>query len=218
MAYKTKKYYAESVIQGLQNDLPNMDWNIDERDIFVVLDRIVNEQARGGFFENWKMDAPGVSENFITTWESVTVVDQSNKNPSYFAMPVNYADLPMERGIDEIWPVRFQPDGKNHSVVILNHRDVRLYSNNMAGNMDGRLAGYPQGVNFYFTTHDVKKKFGNMGLRLVVRDSSLISATAPYPIPSSKEDFIIKMTIAFFREKRREPTDRVRDKKDQPNL
>lgn len=219
---KSKRYFAEMVVNSLTNDYPNIDWKIDERDIFVQLDSIVNAEARAGFFDNWKAGAPGVSEGFITTWDAdvvgtpaITVVDQQNGKPSYFAMPVNYADLPMEQGIQEIWPQKYQSEGKNHSVVILTHRDLRLHSNLMSGNMGGRLAGYPKGNIFEFTSAGVKKKYGDMGIRLVVRSSSLIAIDAPYPIPSSKEDFVIKMCAAWFREKRNSPTDRVRDKNDQ---
>lgn len=214
---KTKRYFAEQIINGLINDDPNIDWNIDERDIFVRLDSVVNTEARKGFFENWKVGYPGISEGYVTTWDgdtAITVVDQANSKPSYFEMPVNWADLPLEQGIQGIWPQKYRTDG-NHNVVILNQRDVRLYSNNMAGNMAGRLAGYPKGNIFEFTTCDVKKKYGNVGLRLVVRDSSLIALNAVYPIPSSQEEFVINMCIAWFREKRSSPTDKVRDKNDQ---
>lgn len=212
---KSKRYYADRVKLGLMNDHPDIDWKIDERDIFVVLDSIVNTEAKAGFYENWKFGAPGVGEQFITTWDSVTVVDQTNKRPSYFVIPVNYADLPMGLGVDNIWPLRFQNDGKNHNVVIMNQRDVRLYANNPAGNLDGRLGGYVQASKFIFNQCGVKAKYGDMGLRLVVRDSSLILIDQPYPIPSSSEERVIQLAIAFFREKRGIPANRVRDKIDQ---
>ena len=213
---RTKKYYSEQIVNGLVNGYPNIDWKLDERDIFTCMDTVVNSLAKAGFLTNWKMGVAGVSENFITTWDEVVVTDQTESRPSYLTLPVNYADMPMERGIDEIWPLKFQAEGKNHSVVILNHKDVRLYSNNMAGNWQGRLAGFPQADKFYFTICDVKKRYGNMGLRLVVRDSSIIGIDAPYPIPADAELMVIKACVDWFREKRAIPQDKIRDKIDQP--
>lgn len=212
---RNKNYYSERVISGLINDFPDIDWKLDPRDIMAVLDSIVNNQARAGYLENWKLGAPGFSEHFLTTWDNITVVDQNDGLPSYFEMPINYVDLPMQRGIDEIWPLRPQNDGKNHSVVIMSHRDIRLYASNMAGSLEGRLGGFTQNDRFIFNQCGVKKKYGNMGLRLAVRDSSLIGSDKPYPIPADKEEIIIQMAIAFFREKRATPANRVRDKIDQ---
>jgi hypothetical protein len=216
MAFKTKTYYAERIVNGLQVAVPDIDWKIDQRDIFTQLDAVVNAEAKAGFLSNWKAGMPGVSENFITTWEGLEVTDQANSAPSYFTLPVNFADLPGEQGIQEVWPTKWQPDGKNHSVVILEHRDVRLMANTLAGNFQLRLAGYPQSDKFYFTTCDVKKKYGTMNIRLVVRDSSIISTTEPYPIPADREEDIIQRCIDFFRQKRMLQPDKVRDKQDQP--
>lgn len=216
MAFKTKIYYAERVVLGLNQSVPNIDWKIDQRDIFTQLDAVVNAEAKAGFLSNWKMGMPGVSENFITTWEGLEVTDQDNSKPSYFTLPVNFADLPGEQGIQEIWPTKWQPEGKNHSVVILTHRDIRLMANTMAGNFQLRLAGAPKGDIFEFTSCDVKKKYGTMNIRLVVRDSSIISTTAAYPIPADKEEEIIQRCIDFFRQKRMLQPDRVRDANDQP--
>lgn len=216
---KTKKWYAEQVLRELQNDERNIDFKIDPREVFVRLDSIVNALARESYFENWKLSGTGVDEQYITTWDgdsAIIVVDQTDGKPSYFEFPVNYADLPRNRGIDEIWPQKYSKN--NHPVVIMTHRDVRLYSNNMAGNLQGRLGGYVQGNRFYFSNPDngckVKAKYGNMGLRLVVRDSSQIANDQPYPIPADKEDRIVEMLVQWFRERRDQPTDKVRDSND----
>lgn len=215
---KSKRYYAERVILGLQNRLPNIDFKIDEREVFLALDDVVNGYAEKNYFDNWKLTGEGVDEQFITTFEEVTVVDPDNENevPSYFDIPANYAALPNNRGIDEIWTLKYQINGNNNSVVVMAKGDVRRYSNLQAGRMGGRLYGYPQGTRFYFSKHGVKAKYGNVGVRLVVRDSSAIAIDAPYPIPSNYEGIVIDSVIEYFSSKRVQPTDTVRDKNDQP--
>lgn len=214
MSLNTKRYYAQRVILGLQNDYPNLDFKIQEREVFPVIDDIVNRQAETDYFDNWKFTGQSIDEQFITQWDEIDVVDQEDEKPSYFEFPSNYAALPNNRGIDEIWPLKFQIGGKDHSVVIMSHADYRRYKNMYAGGLEGRLGGYPQGTKFYFTTCGVKKKYGNMGLRLVVRSSADIAIDAPYPIPSNRVEEVIQMAIKYFVMKRLEPTDQVRDKKD----
>lgn len=216
---KSKKWFSDQILAELQNDVQNIDFKIDEREVFIRLDSIVNALARQSYFENWKLSGSGLSELFLTTWDgtsAIVVVDQTDGKPSYFEFPVNYADLPRERGIDEIWPQKYSTENK--SVVIQNHRDVRLYSGNMAGNVQGLISGYPQGNRFVFSNPNngcgIKAKFGNMGLRLAVRDSSMIAIDAPYPVPADKEDRIVEMLVSFFRDRRNQGSDKVRDGND----
>lgn len=214
MALNTKKYYAERVILALQNDYPNLDFKIQLREVYPVIDDIVNAMAEKDYFDNWKMSGQHIDEQFITTWDEITVVDQDNENPSYFVFPSNYAALPNNRGIDEIWPLKFQIGDRDHSVAIMSHADYRRYKGMYASYLEGRLGGYPQGDRFYFTTCGVKKKYGDVGLRLVIRSSKDITVDAPYPIPSNRVGEVIQAAIEYFTNKRLQPTDEVRDKKD----
>lgn len=218
---KTKRFFAESIMRELQNANITNDIKIDEREVFNRIDSIVNSLARQSFFENWKMTGAGIDSQFLTTWDgdsALTVTDPDKEIPSYFTLPLNYADLPRNRGIDEIWPKRWS--SVNHSVVIQSRRDLRLYSSNMAGGLEGRLAGYPDNGKFVFTSPNngcsIGKKYGDMCISLVVRDSSLIGLDAPYPIPADKEDRVIEMLVEWFRQRRVQPPDRVRDQVDQP--
>lgn len=211
---KSKRYYAQRVILGLQNEYPNQDFKIDEREVFPVIDDIVNRMAETDYFDNWKMSGQHLDEHFITQWDEITVVDQDDEQPSYFNFPSNYAALPNNRGIDEIWPLNYRQKGDDHSVAIMTHADFRRFKSLQAGKLEGRLGGYPQGTRFYFTTCGVKKRYGNVGLRLVIRNSADIAIDAPYPIPSNREGDVVLMAIQWFMNKRDQPTDEVRDGKD----
>jgi hypothetical protein len=211
---KSKRYYAQRIILGLQDEYPNEDFKIDEREVFPVIDDIVNRMAETDYFDNWKFSGQHVDEQFITQWDEITVVDQDDEQPSYFNFPSNYAALPNNRGIDEIWPLNYRQKGDDHSVAIMTHQDFRRFKSLQAGKLEGRLGGYPQGARFYFTTCGVKKKFGNVGLRLVIRSSADIAIDAPYPIPANREGDVVLMAIQWFMNKRDQPTDEVRDGKD----
>lgn len=217
----SKIYYAERVIRSLQNDYPNIDWKIDEREVFPFLDDAVNALAVQNYLSNWKrFGGTGVDEQFITDFPDITVVDPADEDgeltgaPSYLEFPANYAALDKNRGIDEVYPQEVTQDNQQ-SVVIISHDEYRRYQNNMAGNSQGRLTAYPKGGRLVFTECGVKAKYGSLfTVRLVIRDASKISDTAPYPIPANFEGLVIETVTKQFYDKRAAPTDTVRDKND----
>lgn len=213
----SKRWVAQQVQNELQNDKANIDFKIDEREIFVRMDAEVNQMARQSFFDNWKFSGANIDEQFLTRWDddnAITVVDQANGQPSYMELPASWVDLPRNRGIDEIWPL--DRGEYSQSVVVTSHRDLRLYQNNKAGNMQGRLFGYPKGPRrFMFGEANVGKKYGEkFGVSLVIRDSSQIGYDDIYPIPADKLKALIMILVVWFRSRRDQPTDRVRDSND----
>lgn len=217
MATKNKLWFGEQVLLELQSGHRNSDEKIDIREAILRIDAIVNYKAKLGFFDNWKLGDGALSEHYITTWENVTVVDQANKQLSYLELPSSgYIDLPKQQGIVEIYPMKYYLAGNNHSVIIMTHSEWRQYNSTMAASMQGRLSGYPQGTRFIFTEADVKKVHGNMGVRLAIRDSSVLSDTDQYPIPADKEHEVIMEAVQWFRDRKRQPADVIRDGNDKP--
>lgn len=215
---RTKWSYAESVLKELQNDFVGRDIKVDAREVLLRLDAMVNEMAKVGFLDNWKMGhGPTVDEQFITTWEWIAVTDPASKLPSYFTIPANYANLPRNGGIEQIYfENAFSGNKKRYfdPVIIKNFRDVAKYRNNMAGNLEGRLSGYPKGRTFYFDRGNIGATYGQVGIRLVIRDSSVIGDNDPYPIPADIEQTIIDRLVEWFRKRREQPTDTIKDAND----
>jgi hypothetical protein len=210
---KTKRWFAEQVMIELTNDHLNIDNKIDEREVMLRLDATVNELAAKNYFENWKLGGYGVDDQFTTTFD-VTVTDQENSLNSYFAWPANYAALPRNGGIVEIWPKKWSKIDQP-SVVIVSHQDYRRYRTNRAGFLEGRLGGFPNWPNFEFMQCEVGKKYGTeFGVTLVIRDSSTIADDAPYGIPADKENFLIATCVEWYRIRKQVPQDSVRDNKD----
>ena len=107
MAIPTKRYFYDRTILGLQDAYPNIDWKIQPREVFLVIDDIVNAMAKENYFENWKLTGANTDEAYITTWAddaALTVTDVTDQ-PSYLTFPSIYAALPMNNGIVEIWPL-----------------------------------------------------------------------------------------------------------------
>lgn len=182
------------------------------------MDQIVNELAKKSYFDNWAFTGGVADEQYITTWKddnAITVVDQGYGKPSYFTFPSNYADLPRNGGIEMIWPMTYATGG--NPVVVMTERDYRRYLTNKAGNMQGRLYGYPEGNKFIFGVANVATDYSEkMNLRLVIRDSSMIALDAPYPIPSTAEKFLIDECVKYFTLKQNQPLEAIRDGNNQP--
>lgn len=215
---RTKWSYAESVILELQNDFPGRDLKIDQREVLLRLDALVNQMAKAGYIENWKLGSgSSVDEQFLTTWENISVTDPSNKLPSYFTIPANYANLPKNGGIDQVYFMNSFSGNKTRyfdPVIIKTFKDVSAYRNTMASNLEGRISGYPKGRTFYFDRGNVFATYGNVGIRLVIRDSSEIGDNDPYPIPADLEQSIIAELVDWFRSRRSQPTDTIKDAND----
>lgn len=208
----TKRMISDRVVDRLQNDYPNIDFKIQPRDIFLVVDDVINRLAKQNYLENFKFFG-GVDEGFITTWSgdsALTVIDPTG-GPSYFTLPAIPVALPNNEGIREVWPLNY----KYGAVKLRKHEDVRRTRNLMSGNMQGELGGYPQYPLFVFDQMEVSKKYSTkFGLRMVVKDSKDISETAPFPVSSDVLQQVIDETYRYFQEKRLSPTDTVRDRND----
>lgn len=217
---RTKWSYAESVIAELQNDYPGRDLKIDPREVLLRLDAMVNNMAKQGYIENWKMGhGANVDEQFITTWENVVVTDPANGLPSYFTIPANYVALPRNGGIEQVYFMNPYTGSKTRyfdPIIITSMRDVAAYRNNMASGLEGRVSGYPKGRTFYFFKGGIFAKYGNVGIRLVIRDSSAIGDGDPYPLAADIEAQVIAELVQWFRERRAQPTDTIRDANDKP--
>jgi len=216
---RTKKYFADRVLLGLQ-DSPgfNIDWKIQPREIFLIVDDIVNSLAKQNYIENMKMYGATIDEGFVTEWSgdnAISVVDPDDA-PSYLIMPAIPIALPMNGGVLEVWPENYEYG----AVKLMQHSDVRRTRRLMSGNMQGELGGFLSYVNgsdprFVFNQISVGKDFANkFGVRLAVKDSTQISETQPFPIPSDLEEQIIQRAIEFCLKKRLSPTDLIRDSND----
>jgi len=218
MAYKTKIGYAEAVLLELQESLRNRDEQVDKREVIIRMDAIVNQMAKEGVLENWKLGfGYQTDEQYLTRWEWLTVTDPTDKSPSYIAIPANYVALAKNGGINQVY---FQNDFTSAKkkyfdpVIITTYQEVSLYRSNMAGKLEGRISCYPRNGNLYFDRGNINKIYGNIGMALVVRDSSSIADDQPYPIPADKEHLIIANLVQWFRSRRAQPQDLIRDNND----
>lgn len=214
---QTKKSIADRVVLRLQDGFASIDWKIDEREMFRVIDDKANARAKLNLIENWKLTGSRiVDESFITTWDgdnALTVVDPEGEQ-SYIILPATPVALPDDAGVQEIWPL----DYGYGQVRLRRHEDIRRTRNLMSGNMQQDLGGYRNGVKFVFDQVDVGKNFGSkFGVRLVIKDSTSIGVNDNYPIAGDVLDSLIEDVYQYFVQKRLAPTDTVRDAQDAIN-
>ncbi len=215
MALRTKLYYGEQVLNELNSQLRNRDEKIDIREAIIRIDAIVNSFAKEGILLNWKRGfTNSLDEQFITRWEFLTITDPSNGEPSYFQIPAHYVELPDNRGIDQVYfQNSFSSVKKKYfdPVIIRNYKSVSQYRSNRAGNMEGRISCSPRNGNIVFNTGNIGATYGDVGIALVVRDSSALSDSDPYPIAADQEQLIIQTAVEWFRARQGQKPDLIRD-------
>lgn len=203
---KSKEYHAEQILRELSADPLTRDYRVSPREVYPIMDSIVNDLASKKYFDNWEIGYNGLSEMYWTTWPSIEVTDYQDNKPSTLDMPSFYVDLPRNMGIQLI-PL-LNPD---ITVIITNIREHRLYKNTPAGDLQGKLAAYPIAQTMYFNRKGVKIDFGDMMVRMAVRTSESIAANQPYPIPADKELVVRKAVVEWFRDRLSQGIDPVRD-------
>lgn len=220
MALRSKLSFSEEIRSALDADFGTRDMQVDPREIMLKLDQVVNEHARLGDLENWKMNkGEFVDDTFTTSFEWLTVTDPSNKMPSYVQLPATPVALDTNRGIDQVYFKNdFSAVKKKYfdPVIITSFKDLSSYRNTLGGELHGRISCYPKDGYLVFDRGNINATYGDIGIRLVVRDASYLGDNDPYPIPADRQHIIIDSVIKFFRDKLAQATDHIRDTIDQP--
>lgn len=215
MSIKNKWYFSEQVLLELQPDLRGRDEKVDQREILLRMDAIVNMLAKEGFLENWKYGFFGnVEEQFLTRFEWLTVTDGALDAPSVIELPAGYVSLPKQIGIEQVYFKNdFAATTKKYfdPVIITSFKDRMTYRSNMAGNLEGRISCFPQGNSLVFDRANINADYGQIGIALMIRDSSAIGDTALYPIPANMEQVVIDQTVAWFRARLGQPQAAIKD-------
>lgn len=218
MALRTRVYYAEQVFNQLQNAYPNRDWKIDLRDIYPALDNWINTKAKDGLLESMATNfGANVDEQFITTFDNITITDPAGKQPSYFQLPANYVALPNNMGIQDIYFMNNSIKRKYFDpVYITSFKAQSEYRYSMAHDNQGRLEAYPMNGNMIFNKGDIGATYGPCGCRLVIKSAFDINNTAAYPVGADLAQQMIMDVTDWFVNRRKQPTERIRDNNDAP--
>lgn len=216
---KTRVHYGEEILNQLSSGLRSRDEKIDIREVYATIDHLLNQYAKEGFLENWKLGFGQTDELWTTRFEWIQISDPTDDGPSYFATPAHYVPLSRNGGVSEVYFKNdFSAVTKKYfdTVLVISQKDSITYRNNLAGSLQGRLSVYPSGPNLVFNQPNVGAIYGDVGCRLVIKSSSDISDSAPFPIPADYENRLIQDAVQLYLRRRMIPADLVRDKVDKP--
>lgn len=217
MSLKTKLWYSEQVLNQLQDGFRNRDEKFDQREILVQFDNVINRMAKENYLENWKLGVCGVDDLWTTKFDNIVVNDPDDEGPSWVTIPASYVILPRGTGIQEVTFVNdFETVTKKYfsTVYIVSEKDAISYRRNPAGSMQGGISVFPRGGKLYFSSGMIGSTYGNVSISLVIKDSTAISDSAPYPIPANVEAQAISECVQWFLMRRSLPETAVRDGKD----
>ena len=212
---RTKLSFCEEIMLELRDQFIGRDMQLDQREILLKLDQLVNEYAKSGFLENWKLNTGnGIDDQYITEWTALAVTDPTNKMPSYVSLPAHYADLPRNQGLNQVSFTNSFSDNKKKyfdPIIITSFRELSTYRNTVGEYLEERISCYPRNGKLVFDRGSIAATYGTVDIRLVVKDSSAIADDAPYPIPADIEKKVINELVAFYRERMAQPQDNIKD-------
>jgi len=214
MSLRTKLFYGEQCLNELNSQRRNRDLPISIRECIIRIDAIFNAFAREGIIKTWQQYGGGVSDQWITTFEWLTVTDPANSAPSSIQIPSHYVDLPNNRGIEQVYfQNSFTAVKKKYydPIIIRDFKSVSQYRSNRAGRMEGRISCSPKNGFLVFDRGNINATYGPIGLRIVGRDSSTLQDTDPYPVPADIEELLIQTAVQWFRDRQSQQPDLIRD-------
>jgi len=105
---KTKKLISDSVLYKLAGGSPDTSFPVDERDIWVQLEKIVNASFKLRHFDTTLNSGESIPEAaMIATYEGITVTTFAEKSKS--TLPITPIYLPKNMGIFQIYDPNY-PD------------------------------------------------------------------------------------------------------------
>lgn len=214
---KTRLLYAEDIRNNLYSGLIQRDIKIDYREIFLAMDRAMNFFAKGAFFENWKLGFGHIDDLWTTDFTNLLVTDVTNGN-SYFTLPTsNYVTLPKNQGIADIYFMNDLTQVKKRyykPVIIKSFSDVAGYRSSMANDNQGRISCSIKNRIVTFDRPKINQIYGKVGVRLALRDASVLADSDVYPVPAEYEEQFIQKSVQFFMQRRAAEPDLIRDSND----
>lgn len=213
---KTKILYAEDIRNNLYSSLISRDVKIDYREIFLAMDRAINFFAKNSFLENWKSGIGKIDDLWQVDFSPISVTDIPNQN-SFFNLPTsNYVNLPSGQGIQDVYFMNNNGLKKRYfkPIIIKNFKDVSGYRSSIAQNNAGRISCYVKNRIIYFDRGKIDAVYGQIGIRLVLRDASLLQDADVYPVPADIEEQFINKSIDFFIARRIKEPDLIKDMND----
>lgn len=189
----TKKEISEMVLFKLAGGWPDVNFQIDERDIFDALEHKVNEKFRLRHFDSTLPSGETLPENaMIATYTGNTVTSTLNRK-STATLPVIPIALPKNMGIYLV----YDPNYPDVMFVPLQRGQVSLLKVDTLLNDLGGEIGYEPKNNIILFNRDLTLLgITSVTMELCVFDISQYSLTQELPIPSDMvgiiEDELVK--------------------------
>jgi hypothetical protein len=203
---RTKYYFAEQIMKKVASGDRPRDEKLEAEEVILEMDQVLCELANQNFTENFTLfQTMDVNEMYLFRPDPITITD--NNAGSRITLPARYADLPGQLGIYEC----YLNNKRRDRIIIRKPRSVRRNSFTMAGPMEQRLWGYPQGLQLIFSVNDLSKICKTVNVALIVTDSSQISDDAVYPVPPNKEALFIQTVYEKMMGQTSVPEDNVND-------
>lgn len=180
---------AHRIING--GDISN-DAKFSIDDVMLMVDQAVNFYVKSSLFEGWSSGEGFEPSQFIVTFNNVPVKHDKDRNQDYIELPAKYIDLPKNRGLWSIGPMKHP--AQTFVPVTMNSL---LFQTRSAPYLQNRVGFFAEG-KYVFFTRNIKTDDGldEVLVRLVLAsaDDDTIN------IPADLEPKIIEYVVGMLSE------------------
>ena len=200
--------FVDSIVKYLTAFKENMDFPIDDREVWMISCDVLNSYAKQGLFENMKLDDPTVPNQYVTTFTDIKIFYDKKRALCYINLPATPINLPHRKGYRMIAPIRNME--ARFWIVDANEAQSAM---SIMGNGTGRVLAWPEGKKLYLSKRFDDTDAHEVMAMLVISGASSISMDAEMPIDPSLIQQIRADVISYFSPKVDPQLDTTRDGK-----
>ncbi len=187
----TKRQLAEQVLRRISGGDVSDGSEYDIREIIRFIEQAVNALVKSNFYASLKVGETSIGPQYISTFRSLPVEFDTELDLAYLNIPCTYLDLPDDRGVYHISPMKEQ----HNAFVPVRNGSATLFSHSEANNLEGRIGYWLEQNRVYFNQNIAADGCDKVLLKLVVASPENCGDDDLYPIGSDLELPVIQKVL-----------------------
>ena len=202
----TKRQLAEQNLRIIHGGDIHEDSQMDEREVWISIDQVRAKLIKHEIVANRKAGSFDISGDFISSFEDVVVQKDSKKDLFFSLIPVKYVILPDDMGL---YQVSFMED-QTSPLLRMPNGAVGMFNGLQASGLGGRIGYWVEKDRIYYHNFDKRYDDSKMLLKLVASTADF-DADDELPIPSDREDELVRSVLELYGVHRDTPNDKSND-------
>ena len=189
----TKIKISEQILRLLKSGDVTSDNDIDIREIILAVEQERDRLVRLRLFESLQMGEMIVAGDVISSFDSVLIKKDLDKDMLYSNLPGNPLSLPNDYGV---WQVSYQSNQKD-TFIRMPNGSMGLYNGLTSSSLGGRDGFFVEGNKIYYNDN-VSDCCGHTVLIKMVLNSGSIADDIVFPIPADIQTEVIRNVLQLY--------------------